>query len=78
MATWLVMVALGVGPASSLRSGALQDVQHIGVHIARPPAEVYEFASDPRNLPRWAAGLVRSEIRQDGDAWVTDAPAQSV
>ena len=56
----------------------MQDVQHIGVHIARPPAEVYEFASDPRNLPRWAAGLVRSEIRQDGDAWVADAPFGTV
>jgi uncharacterized protein YndB with AHSA1/START domain len=68
MAAWLVMVALGVGACAFARSGAMQDVQHIGVHIARPPAEVYEFASDPRNLPRWAAGLVRSEIRQDGDA----------
>jgi uncharacterized protein YndB with AHSA1/START domain len=29
------------------------------VYIARPPAEVYEFASDPRNLPRWAAGLAQ-------------------
>ena len=48
------------------------------MHIARPPAEVYEFASDPRNLPRWAAGLVRSEIRQDGDAWVADAPFGTV
>ena len=29
--------------------------------------------SDPRNLPRWAAGLARSEVRRDGDAWVVDA-----
>ena len=29
------------------------------VYIARPPAEGYEFASDPRNLPRWAAGLAQ-------------------
>jgi pimeloyl-ACP methyl ester carboxylesterase len=78
MAAWLVMVALGVGACAFARSGAMQDVQHIGVHIARPPAEVYEFASDPRNLPRWAAGLVRSEIRQDGDAWVADAPFGTV
>jgi hypothetical protein len=52
----------------------MHDVQHIGVSIARRPAEVYEFASDPRNLPRWAAGLARSEMRRDGDAWVADAP----
>jgi uncharacterized protein YndB with AHSA1/START domain len=35
----------------------MHDVRHISVDIARRPAEVYEFASDPRNLPRWAAGL---------------------
>ena len=50
------------------------DVQHISVYIARRPAEVYEFASDPRNLPRWAAGLARSEVRRDGDEWIADAP----
>ena len=52
----------------------MHDVQHISVFIARRPAEVYEFASDPRNLPRWAAGLARSEVRPDGDEWVADAP----
>jgi hypothetical protein len=35
----------------------MRDVQHLSVSIARRPAEVYEFTSDPRNLPRWAAGL---------------------
>lgn len=51
----------------------MHDVQHISVYIARRPAQVYEFASDPRNLPRWAAGLARSEVRRDGDEWVVDA-----
>jgi hypothetical protein len=51
----------------------MHDVQHISVYIARRPAEVYEFASDPRNLPRWAAGLARSEVTRDGDQWVVDA-----
>jgi pimeloyl-ACP methyl ester carboxylesterase len=77
MAAWLV-VALGVGACASARSGVMHDIQHIGVSIARPPGEVYEFASDPRNLPRWAAGLARSEVRQDGDAWVADAPFGTV
>jgi hypothetical protein len=77
MAAWLV-VALGVGACASARSGVMHDIQHIGVYIARPPAEVYEFASDPRNLPRWAAGLARSEVRQDGDVWVADAPFGTV
>lgn len=56
----------------------MHDVQHISVTIARAPAEVYEFASDPRNLTRWAAGLARSEVRQDGDAWVADSPLGKV
>ena len=34
----------------------MHDVRHISVYIARRPAEVYEFVSDPRNQPRWAAG----------------------
>jgi hypothetical protein len=59
---------------ASARGVSMHDVQHISVSIARTPAEVYEFASDPRNLPRWAAGLARSEVRRDGDAWVADAP----
>ena len=54
--------------------GRLPDVLHVSISIARPPAEVYAFASDPRNLPRWAAGLARSEVRRDGDAWIADAP----
>ena len=52
----------------------MSTADHIGVHIARRPTDVYEFASDPRNLPRWAAGLARSEVRRDGDAWLADAP----
>jgi len=53
---------------------AMRDVQHVSVYIARRPGEVYDFASDPRNLPHWAAGLARSEVRRDGDGWVADAP----
>ena len=49
-------------------------VEHISVSIARPPRDVYEFASDPANMPRWAAGLSRSTMKKDGDAWVADAP----
>lgn len=52
----------------------MQDTQHISVTIARPPAEVYAFARDPRNLPRWAAGLARSEVRQEGDEWAAESP----
>jgi hypothetical protein len=53
----------------------MHDVHHISIYIARRPPEVYEFASDPRNLPRWAAGLARSEVRKEGDEWVVDKAA---
>jgi hypothetical protein len=41
------------------------------VSIARPPAEVYDFAADPENLPKWARGLCRS-IRRSEAGWIVD------
>ena len=52
----------------------MEHVRHISVFIARASDDVYEFAADPRNLPLWAAGLARSEVRQQGGAWIADAP----
>jgi Polyketide cyclase / dehydrase and lipid transport len=52
----------------------MQNVHHISVSIARRPADVYEFVRDPMNLPRWASGLARSEVRKDGDELIADAP----
>jgi len=31
--------------------------RHVSVSINRPADQVYEFASNPENLPKWAAGL---------------------
>jgi hypothetical protein len=47
--------------------------RHLSVHIDRPVAEVYAFASDPRNLPRWAPGLGGSVVREDG-VWFVETP----
>jgi Polyketide cyclase / dehydrase and lipid transport len=52
----------------------MHEVQHLSIYIARRPTDVYEFASDPRNLPGWATGLARSEVRMDGDVWLMDSP----
>ena len=52
-------------------------VRHISVHIDRPPDEVYAFASNPANLPKWATGLGGS-IRQVKSEWVADAPMGKV
>jgi hypothetical protein len=48
--------------------------RHVSIGIDRPAAEVYGFAADPRNLPRWAAGLAGSSVEPDGERWVTDSP----
>jgi hypothetical protein len=56
----------------------MHDVQHISVFIGRRPADVYNFAVDARNLPRWAAGLARSEVRKEKDGWVADSPMGKV
>jgi hypothetical protein len=53
------------------------EVRHVTVSIDRPPAEVYAFASDPANLPRWARGLSGS-IAQIGGEWVADSPMGKV
>jgi hypothetical protein len=36
-------------------------------------AEVYAFASDPANLPRWATGLGSSVVREKQD-WFVETP----
>lgn len=52
----------------------MHDVIHLSTYINRSPQAVYAFASNPENLPIWAAGLASSEVKKDGDLWVADAP----
>lgn len=47
------------------------DSLHLSQHVARPADDVYAFASDPRNLPRWAGGLGADVEQRDGDWWVS-------
>lgn len=47
--------------------------RHISVWIDRPADEVYRYAADPRNLPRWAVGLAHSEVTPAGDDWVAES-----
>jgi len=44
--------------------------RHLSVFVDRPVAEVYTFASDPANLPRWAPGLGSAVVQEDGDWFV--------
>ncbi|MEH6564400.1 MAG: SRPBCC family protein [Halopseudomonas sp.] len=54
------------------------EATHISLFIARRPTEVYAFASNPLNLPRWATGLATAEIRWQRDAWIAQAPFGAV
>lgn len=51
----------------------LPETRHVSVSIDRPPQEVYAFAAEPENLPRWASGLGGS-VRKEGDGWIADGP----
>jgi len=46
---------------------------HISVSINRPANDVYEFTSNPENLPKWAAGLGGSIKKVNGD-WIAESP----
>jgi hypothetical protein len=54
-----------------------KEMRHLSVFIARSPGEVYAYASDPHNLPQWAAGLGHG-IRRAGDHWEVDTPQGKV
>jgi len=47
--------------------------RHISVSINHPADQVYEFASNPENLPKWAAGLSGSIKNMNGD-WIAESP----
>lgn len=47
--------------------------RHVSEWIDRPASEVYEYASDPVNLPHWAPGLGRTADNIDG-RWFVDSP----
>lgn len=48
--------------------------RQISQSIHRTPQEVYEFAANPENLTRWAAGLSQAEIKKAGEWWVAESP----
>lgn len=51
----------------------LLEARHVSVSIQRPPQDVYAFASNIENLPRWATGL-GGTIRKVGGDWIAEGP----
>jgi len=55
----------------------LMKCRTLSVSIDRPPEEVYAFASNPGNLPRWVTSFCQS-VRRSGDDWFMETPAGSI
>lgn len=47
--------------------------RNISVRIGRPVEVVYDFASNPENLPKWASGLGKSITKITG-GWRVETP----
>jgi hypothetical protein len=58
-------------------AGVASDSKQISEWIDRRAADVYEYASDPANLPQWAPGLGSSVENVDGQ-WFVQTPAGRV
>lgn len=55
----------------------IAETRVIHVSIARDWHAVYDFAAEPANMARWAAGLGTNPVRR-GDIWEADGPAGTV
>lgn len=53
------------------------EAKNISISISRPTKEVYEFVSNPMNLPKWATGLGGS-IKNENGEWIADSPMGKV
>lgn len=53
---------------------ATHEARTLQISIGRNWRDVYDFASVPDNLPKWASGLT-SGLQKSGDEWLADGPA---
>lgn len=58
--------------------GGTMRSKHVSVWIAVAPDVVYAYASDPRQLATWAAGLAQGGLRLTSQGWVADSPMGEV
>jgi hypothetical protein len=57
---------------SGNKSGTMTyPVKHISVSINKPAADVYQFASNPENFPKWV--LFVKTITRQGDHWLAES-----
>ena len=51
----------------------ISESRQLSTHIDRPVQDVYDYASNPINLPQWAPGLGSSIEELDGQ-WIMESP----
>jgi len=56
---------------------ALMKSKTLSVSIDCDPKKVYEFVSNPENLPRWASAFCQS-VRQVNNEWIIETPRGSM
>ncbi|HEY5933045.1 MAG TPA: SRPBCC family protein [Kofleriaceae bacterium] len=74
IASCLVSVVAGCTAKEDRVSSSLMPVQHVSVAIDKPPAEVYAYAANPANLPRWAKGLANAPVELEGKNLIVQSP----
>ncbi|MBE9404068.1 SRPBCC family protein [Brachybacterium sp. Marseille-Q2903] len=52
----------------------MSETRHVTAIIDRPANEVYDFARDPKNLPRWASGLGGTDVQHEVEQWSMNTP----
>ncbi len=52
--------------------------RHVSQVIGCTRDQVYEFAANPANLPKWAAGLANTPVTIDGDRLLAESPMGQV
>ncbi|MCT1386156.1 SRPBCC family protein [Brachybacterium sp. p3-SID1565] len=52
----------------------MSETRHVTAIIDRPANEVYDFARDPKNLPRWASGLGGTDVQHEVEHWSMNTP----
>ncbi len=58
-------------PATNKPDTMTYPIKHISVSINKPATDVYQFASNPENFPKWVA-FVKTITRQ-GDYWIAES-----
>jgi Polyketide cyclase / dehydrase and lipid transport len=52
----------------------VQESVHVSTTIECPAGDVYDYASNPLNLAKWAAGLAHRDVELVDGRWVVDSP----